>query len=572
MFATSTIFVFLALPLTIAGAFLLSLKDRIYLQTYLGYLDLSGMTVAQATSRIEAKMKFQKPIKLDLIDKDQPEKPGWQINLEELGLKYSAQKTAKKAYSEPRKDPIQGLTNNNYLELEFIIDQSALETRLATIAAEVYQPDIPTQISLDPETKEVLFNLGQAGQELQIEETKKTILGKIAQMDFEQPVVLSIKKLSRLPSETQIRNAKERAKKLSDKILTLTSKQQNFVVQNGQLVDFIGLFSDWETKEIIEYVEVIAQSMNRPAENALFQFQDGKVNVFKPDQKGYRLDKNLAVATIRESLDQLSTKDNGNVAKELPLEELSPEISASDTNELGIVSLIAQGESWFSHSISSRIHNVDLASNKIHGHLIAPGEVFSINQTLGDISRATGYKDAYIIKDGKTVLGAGGGVCQVSTTLFRAAINSGLPIVERHAHAYRVSYYEENYDVGFDATVYAPSSDLKFKNDTQNHILIQRVFDSKNHYLSFNFYGTPDNRKVEISNIRLWGISAPPEDLYIDDPTLAVGVVKQIDFKSWGAKAAFDWKVLDNQDNLLQEETFYSNYRPWQAIFLRGSK
>ena len=99
--------------------------------------------------------------------------------------------------------------------------------------------------------------------------------------------------------------------------------------------------------------------------------------------------------------------------------------------------------------------------------LIPPGGTISYNEIVGDISAATGYQPAYIIKDGRTILGDGGGVCQVSTTLFRAGLSAGLPILERHPHAYRVHYYEEGgYKPGLDATVFAPGVDLKMKNDT----------------------------------------------------------------------------------------------------------
>ncbi|MBU2592741.1 MAG: VanW family protein [Patescibacteria group bacterium] len=571
VFSTGLI-IFVWLPIAIGGAFLLSLKDRIYPRTFVAGIDAGGMTKEQAGKLISQKTQTEKPFKIILKEEETSVETEWQIDLDELGLEYRVAKAVEEAYFEPRKKKIESLSSNTYLELAFVIDQNLLEEKLATIAAEIYQADIPSQISFDHQKNEVVFNLGQEGKELDIEDTKKAIFKKVGQMDFGQPAVLAVRKLSRLPSEDQIQKAKEKARKLSNKILTLISQQQNFVIENSQLIEFVGLFSDWKKDEIAQYVEVLSQSVNRPALNALFQITGGKIAVFKPEQKGFRLDKNKSVVVILEGLDELAAKDNGSVAKELPLEELNPSITASNTNRLGIVALIGQGESWFSHSIVTRVHNIDLASSKIHGYLIPPGEVFSINEVLGDISKATGYQDAYIIKDGKTILGAGGGVCQVSTTLFRAAINSGLPITERHAHAYRVYYYEENYQPGFDATVFYPSSDLKFKNDSQNHILIQRAFDAKKHYLSFQFYGSPDGRKVEISNVRLWGIVPPPEDLYIDDPTLAAGVVRQIDFKAWGAKAAFDWKVFNKEGGILQEQTFFSNYRPWRAVFLRGSK
>jgi len=141
--------------------------------------------------------------------------------------------------------------------------------------------------------------------------------------------------------------------------------------------------------------------------------------------------------------------------------------------------------------------------------------------------------------------------------------------VERHPHSYRVSYYEQNSPPGIDATVYAPSTDLKFKNDTPAYILIQTTVDTVNNYMKVEIYGTSDGRTSEISNTKLWGESPPPAPLYQDDSSLPAGTVKQVDWAAWGARASFDWKVVRSGE-MLHQKTFYSNYQPWQAVYLRG--
>ena len=123
-------------------------------------------------------------------------------------------------------------------------------------------------------------------------------------------------------------------------------------------------------------------------------------------------------------------------------------------NDLGVKELVGSGYSTYSGSIENRVFNVSHGASKINGVLIPPGETFSFNKTVGDITAATGFKQAYVIKSGRTVLDDGGGICQVSTTLFRAALNAGLPIVNRTAHAYRVGYYEQGFPPGIDATIY----------------------------------------------------------------------------------------------------------------------
>jgi len=154
---------------------------------------------------------------------------------------------------------------------------------------------------------------------------------------------------------------------------------------------------------------------------------------------------------------------------------------------------------------------------------------------------------------------------------FRSALDAGLTIIERHAHDYRVHYYEEGgYNPGLDATVFAPSYDLKFKNDTPGYILIQTESDINNLKLSFDLYGTSDGRQALISDQKVWDVTAPPPDLYQDDPTLPKGTVKQVDFAAWGTKASFHYNVTRNGETL-EDTDFLSDFRPWQAIYLRGT-
>jgi vancomycin resistance protein YoaR len=172
--------------------------------------------------------------------------------------------------------------------------------------------------------------------------------------------------------------------------------------------------------------------------------------------------------------------------------------------------------------------------------------------------------------DGKTVLGDGGGVCQVSTTLFRAVLSAGLPVVERRAHAYRVGYYEQGFGPGLDATVYSPTTDFKFKNNTDAYLLIQTEIDLNNLALTFEIYGTDDGRIATTSKPVITSQSSPAEDLYVDDPTLKAGVIKQIEHRAYGAKVIFDYKVIRNGEELINQK-FVSNYRSWQAVYLRGT-
>jgi len=328
----------------------------------------------------------------------------------------------------------------------------------------------------------------------------------------------------------------------------------------------------WDKKVLEDALEPFAEEVNVAPQDALFQFTNGKASAFKPAQSGKRLNTSMIEMQMESIFPSIPTSNKKVFSLNLPVDHIEPEITTAEANNFGIKERIGHGYSEFTGSIPGRIHNVELAATKMHGVLIAPGEVISYNKIVGDISASTGWQAAYIIKDGRTVLGDGGGVCQGSTTLFRAAMDAGLPILERQAHAYRVHYYEEGgYKPGIDATVFAPSVDLKIKNDTPGYLLIQTTIDLKKLTLAIDLYGTSDGRKAQISDHKILSQSPAPPALYQDDPTLPKGVTKQVDWSASGAKTVFTYKVIRGNETLINQQ-FISNFRPWQAVYLVGTQ
>ena len=319
-----------------------------------------------------------------------------------------------------------------------------------------------------------------------------------------------------------------------------------------------------------DFIKIAEDKYNQPAKNALFKFENGRVIAFAQEIYGQEINKQKFYQLLEEEIKNIDKKNKKIININLPIKKIDPEIKLASINNFGIEEKIGEGKSDYSGSIAERIHNLILASSKFNGILIPPKKILSFNQTVGDISQLTGYKPAYIIKDGKTILGDGGGVCQVSTTLFRAALNTGLEIVERHPHAYRVTYYEKDAKPGLDATVFAPSVDLKIKNNTGAYILIETIVDKEKNLLYFYLFGKKDKRRVEISDPIVWDIFPPLPPKYQNDPTLKKGVIKQIDFPAWGAKSSFNYKVYLN-NKLIIDEKFFSSYRPWQAVYLVGT-
>lgn len=321
-----------------------------------------------------------------------------------------------------------------------------------------------------------------------------------------------------------------------------------------------------------QHMDILHESYDRDPENALFTMESGRVSAFRFEKNGVRINSQKTLGEIDKRITQIAENPRADRVIRVRVTDTitKPKITLGSANTFGIQEKIGEATSNYAGSIPGRIHNVILGASKFNGIIIPKGEVFSFVRAVGDISASTGYAPAYIIKDGKTILGDGGGICQISTTLFRAALDTGLPIVERHAHAYRVHYYENDRKPGFDATIFSPSVDLKIKNDTDAAILIQTSVDKTNQIVTFTMYGKKDNRKVLLTDATIWDVVSAPEPKFQDDPTMKRGTQKQVDWAAPGTKSTFHYKVTKG-DTVIQDTNFYSNYRPWQAIFLVGT-
>ena len=565
---------FLFLLFNFILAYSLIFKNRVYPNVFIANHNLGGKTPEQSQIKLQTFIR-NIPSEIQLKSEQQ----AWELNLQSLGIAYDIEASVYQAYSIGRnRAGYQNLIKRwqliyqpHHLSPVIIFDHKAWETTSATISAQIDQPIIPPTIKIigQNQNRQIQITDSQPGRRLDTKSLTETLHQQLADLNF-QSIPLPIIPLLPTVTQEQTEATKQRAERLLNKTIILKSEEQSWTLNDESLINFLDFSNGLNEDKIASWAGQLANSIDRPPQNALFRFENGRVSEFKPGLNGLELDQTQTSNQIIQAIQKLENEADQKTTISLPINFQKPKVSTSEVNDLGIKELIGQGKSWFRGSISSRIHNIKLGSQKINGTLIAPGEIFSFNQTIGEIDQSSGFQPAYIIKEGRTILGDGGGVCQISTTLFRAALNAGLPIEERRAHAYRVSYYEQNSAVGLDATVFAPTTDFKFKNDTPGHILIQTIFNPSELSLTFELYGTADGRQAIISSTRLWDQVPPPPDLYQDDPNLPANTVKQIDWKAWGAKTAFDWKVTRGNE-VLQERTFYSNYQPWQAVFLRGT-
>jgi len=248
---------------------------------------------------------------------------------------------------------------------------------------------------------------------------------------------------------------------------------------------------EFDTARIDSYLTEVSKEIDRTAVDAQLNVVDGRATVFVASQDG----KKLNVAKTRDSIIASLQAESGERSITMAVDTTKPNVTQESISNLGINELLSEGVSYFPGSSANRLINVRTGARRFNGVLLKPGEVFSFGQLLGPVGPEQGYAKSLIILENKEVEDYGGGLCQVSSTAFRAALLAGLPILERVNHAFAISYYTAPYGVpGVDATIYYPPVDFKFRNDTDAHILIQTEMVGTT--LKFRFYGTKKKEGV----------------------------------------------------------------------------
>ncbi len=313
--------------------------------------------------------------------------------------------------------------------------------------------------------------------------------------------------------------------------------------------------------KIYEFLGPIAAAVNIEAKDAKFKLDGKRVVEFQASQDGKELNLEASYQKINQ---QIIIGDSSDV--DLVVEVSPAKVSTGDINDLGIKESIGRGVSNFAGSPVNRRHNIAVGARTLNGILIEPGEEFSLLKALGEINAEVGYKPELVIKGDRTIPEYGGGLCQIGTTTFRAALYSGLPITQRRSHSYRVVYYEP---AGMDATIYNPSPDMKFINDTGHYILFTTRIEGNE--LIFEFYGTKDGRKVEISPNppSIFNITSSGQPRYIETDELAPGEKKKIESAHKGADTYFKYTVT-YPDSEVKETDFNSHYVAWPEVWLVG--
>lgn len=549
-------------------------------------IDLSGLTVGQAVVKLNASLTYPKQGQLFFTDGDSR----WAFNPGQLGYRFEPIPAVEKAYQVGRSGGVFANLKEQFLALKsgvnidpsVLYDQRSAFTVMQDIARQIDQPVIEAAITL--EGTDVKVSQGQVGRTVDIPATLKKLEpflltqsnGTIPLVIREtEPVVMDVEETAAL------------ARSILSQDFTINAADPNtgqgpWVIKAHDLASLLHLERNPEEgaagyrlspnrQSILNYLGSIAPALRVEPVNARMIFNDDRreLEVIQNAVIGKSLD-------IDQSADQIIQQlQSGQHEATLVMQDLDPAVKDDTTAaSLGISELIYQGYSFYYGSSADRLQNIRAASASFHGVFVAPGEVFSMAKYLTNISLENGYAEAIIIVGDQSVQGIGGGICQVSTTLFRTAFFAGFPIVERHPHAYRVNYYEQDSNgwvntnlAGLDASVYVPVVDLKFKNDSPYWILMETY--ASDTTLTWKFYSTSDGRSVDWSTTGVTDITPPPDPIYREDPTLPTGTIKQVDWAVSGASVSVTRNVYKN-GALYFTDYINTVYVPWPDGFNYG--
>ncbi|GAB4571502.1 MAG: VanW family protein [Anaerolineae bacterium] len=568
------------------AAFEVRHQARIYPGVSAFGVDLSGLTYEDAVRVLDSRFNYDEQAVFTFRDGER----FWQLTAGELGVTFDARATVDTAMLQGRDASLfeNLLTqadlwfNGRAVSPLILYDQTRAEALLREIAREIDRPvQNATVVLLGTD---VLATESQVGRAVDIPATLAVLREQIMRLQSGAEIPLVINETP--PTVWSVADAEAKLRAALAGPVSLyaddssggaagpwTATPENIAqMLEVRRVDHEDGTATYDVhlnpEQLASFLSGIAPQLTTAPQPARFVFNDEtrQLEVIQPSVNGRELDIDQSLAAIEEAL--FTPPETPGAVREVPLafRYIVPTVNDQATaEELGITELVAQATTYYLGSTASRQQNIAEAASRFHGIVIGPGEEFSFNQWLGDVSLESGFEESFIIFGGRTIKGVGGGVCQVSTTAFQAAFYGGYPILERYPHGYRVGYYEYGEGAGMDATVYSPIVDFRFLNDTPYHLLIETYVNPSASTLTFKFYSTSVGRTVNKIGPRISNVVPHGETIYEENPELAPGQRRQVEWAVDGADVTVTRQVF--RDGVLeQEDHFFSHYLPWNAV------
>lgn len=564
-------------------AFQIRVQDRIVPGVSVAGINVSGMTYEEAMTALADSYTYANEAIYTFRDGDRI----WQMSAEDLGVSFDLNETVSRAYQVGHTpDSVRNLTQqaSAWFTGESIppivtYNQSVAETFLHSVAEEIDRA--PEDATLTIEGLTVNSTRGTTGRELNVGATLVQLTEAILSFDSGKEIPLVINETP--PIVWNVDDAAQRIRTALAGPISLTATSAfgeqlgPWTVSRDQIAALLSVVLldngdgtrsynvSIDMSAFTTFLDTLAPGLITPAVDGRFNFDPatGQLIVTEPSASGRELDVAGTITRLEEAV-------FSNEARIVPmafnytLPRYHNQITAS---ELGITTLVAESTTYFTGSENNRRTNIAVGASKLDGIIIPPGEEFSFNYFLGDIAAENGFVDGKVIFGGRTVAGIGGGICQVSTTIFRAAFEGGFAITERNSHGYRVGYYELNSSPpGLDAAIWQPERDFRFQNNTPYHLLIETDIYPAQDAIQFRFYSTP-HWQTEIEEAIVKDIVDAPANQFVANSDLQPGEIRQIDYSADGADVTVYRNVYDMSGQLATRDYEYTHYLPWQAIF-----
>jgi vancomycin resistance protein YoaR len=580
---------FVGLLLALIIAYDMSYSQHIYPGVSIAGIDLSGLTAEDGAARLSQQITYPTQGLIGFKDGEK----NWAAKPGELGVYLNAHDAVAKAMAwgrsgTPTERVVKQLQAWRYgvnFPIYFIYDEGAASAYINQIATKIDNP--AQEASLKVQGTDVVIHPARSGRTLDIPKTLEKIRPMFNNLQSGWiPLVIYDTK----PAILDVSKEAETARRIISAPLTITVPDARtgdpgpWIYSQTDLAQMLTIERTKDSQgdhyqvgiqidRLRPVLQNAAQPLARTPRDARYIFNDQtrQLEVIQPAVTGRSLQLEKTIQVIKEKLRA------GEHTVPVVFDTLTPRNTDNATaKDLGITELVSSYTSYFYGSDGGRIQNITTAAANFHGVLVSPGETFSMASLMGDVSLDNGYAEALIIFGDRTIKGVGGGVCQVSTTLFRTAFFGGFPIVERYPHAYRVSYYEYNQSAhtdtnlaGLDATVFVPLVDFKFKNDTNYWLLMETYVNPSARTLTWKFYSTSDGRKADWETSGLTAVVEPPPARYIENNELPPGKIKQVDWAVEGADITVKRKVVRN-GQLYLEDQYFTHYLPWSDAYEYG--
>ncbi len=557
-------------------------RQQVFPGVHFAEVDLQGLSQSEVDSLMQARLAayVDAPLTLSGLGRE------WHPTAVQLGMHISTMQMASDALGLGRSGglldrlvvPFRLRLRPETLPLRVSFDDEVLRAYVQTIAAEVDRAPVDAALTL--QDNRVVSVAPATGQQLEIAETMQRIKSFSPYPTVHQRIELVIVPVQPVLGDTELQAATALTSNILSGPLLLRHETHTWTISKEQLRRWLGfqptagnasaaLVPTLAKHQVAAFIATIAEQIDDPPQDArLLRESASSVRVLRPGKSGLIVDQDTALERILAA--SVSTEQR---EVSLPVRDIEPTFSGKDTDALAFQDLLGDGRSTFEGSPDERANNIEVAASNLNGVVIQPGHDFSFLREIGPITKTAGYLESLIIRGDATVPGIGGGVCQVSTTVFRAVFWAGLPIIERNQHSYRVSYYEQDgTPPGLDAAVYDPGVDLRFRNDTGHPVLLQSSVDPVSGTLIYRLYGTRTGRQVRLDEVDIRDRQEPEEPLPdVPDPSLPLGERKQVEWAAEGMNVTVTRSIF-KEDTLITKDTFKSKFLPWREKWLIGAE